>query len=128
MHSTQVKKKKRVQLGMDPGTAANVLRGDLLYHFARLAGHTHCYRCNEELTRRDFTIDHKEPWLDSSDPVGRFFSLDNIGFSHSVCNSSDARRPHKLTDAEIAALPASKRRRILYDRARGGGHLRKRKT
>ena len=35
----------------------------------------------------EFSVEHKIPWLDSDDPIGLFFSLDNIAFSHHSCNS-----------------------------------------
>lgn len=77
--------KKKDQLGMNPSTAAHRLRVDLLFKFVIELGYT-CYRCDKELTRETFSIEHKEPWLNSSDPVGKFFDLDNIAFSHKSCN------------------------------------------
>lgn len=79
---------------MDPGTAANRLVKDLLFDFVVKAGGV-CFRCGEPMTRQDFSIEHKEAWLDSSDPVGRFFDLENIAFSHLRCNASAACRPTK---------------------------------
>ena len=44
------------------------------------------------MTRETFSIEHLKPWLDSNDPVGLYFDLDNISFSHLSCNISDARK------------------------------------
>ena len=84
------------QLGMNISTAQHRLRTDILFDFV-----THyvkcCYRCGGELKRDDFSIEHIEPWLHSEDPVGIFFDLDNITFSHLSCNYSNARQPNKKT-------------------------------
>ena len=77
--------KKQKQLGMNPATASNRLVKDLLFNFAVQAGHV-CFQCGEPLTRDQFSIEHKVPWLDSEDPLHLYFSLDNIAFSHPSCN------------------------------------------
>ena len=86
------KEKKKRQLGMDPGTASHRLKIDLLF-FA--FGHQRCVRCRKPLSRSDFSIDHVKPWLDSEDPVGLFFDLGNIAFSHKKCNYGNARSRRK---------------------------------
>lgn len=82
--------KKQTQLGMNPGTASNRLVKDILFKFVSEAGHT-CYRCGKEMSRENFSIEHKKPWLDSEDPKAMFFDLDNIAFSHLKCNSRERR-------------------------------------
>ena len=73
--------KKSAQLGMPHGTAS--------INF--------CYRCKEEiLSVEDVTIDHKIPWLDSEDPSGMFFDIENIDFSHLSCNCGNARQKNKI--------------------------------
>lgn len=84
--------KKQHQLGMNPSTASGRLVKDLLFSFVK---DTPCFHCGGSLTRETFSIEHKTPWLDSEDPAGLFFDLDNISFSHHACNVSAARRPHK---------------------------------
>lgn len=84
------KQKKTLQLGMNPSTASGRLNKDLLFDFISKADHT-CFRCGGELTRDTFSIEHKETWLDSSDPVALFFDLDNIAYSHLSCNISASR-------------------------------------
>ncbi len=109
--------RKKHQLGMDPGTAAGRLIKDLLFTFAIDAGHQ-CYRCCRPLTRTTFSVDHIKPWLNSPNPQEMFFDLKNIAFSHLACNVGD-RRPstNLITDEELAAMPAARRKRILWNRA-----------
>lgn len=89
--------KKKVQLGMPLGTASNRLRKGLLLKYVKLAKENYCFQCGAEITsERDFSIEHKTPYLDSENPVDLFFNFDNIAFSHLSCNVSVARR--KLAD------------------------------
>lgn len=81
--------KKKIQLGMNPSTASHRLVKDLLWSFV---SKQNCYRCDQEMSRDSFSIEHIEPWLDSDDPVGLYFNIDNISFSHLSCNSSAARK------------------------------------
>lgn len=87
----KTKSKKNLQLGMNISTASSKLSRDLLWNFIGTTGNNECYRCGEPMTRDTFSIEHKIPWLDSEDPVGLFFSIDNISYSHLSCNSA-ARR------------------------------------
>ena len=88
-------KKKAKQLGMNPSTASNRLVKDLLFRFG--AESLDCYRCGEELERENFSIDHKVPWLDSDDPLGLYFDLENVTFSHKDCNRAAARNGQTIT-------------------------------
>src|SRR3990167_7294579 len=95
--------KKHLQLGMNPSTAAHRLRMDILFKMVIDAGYK-CFHCGDVLDRETFSIEHKTPWLYSSDPRKMFFSLENIAFSHKLCNYSAARRPHQkfFTDEQKA--------------------------
>ena len=78
---------------MNPSTASNRLKKELLFSLAKELKVNWCYQCGAEIeTAKRMTIEHKTPWLDSDDPVGNFFSLDNIAFSHSSCNYAAARQ------------------------------------
>ena len=79
---------------MNPGTAQGRLVKDLLFKFV-LIHYPNCYHCGKPLTRETFSIEHKTPWLDSDDPVGLFFDLNNVDFSHLSCNSAGARPSRK---------------------------------
>ena len=87
-----IKTKKTKQLGMNPSTASNRLKKELLFSLAKRLKINWCYQCGAEIeTAKRMTIEHKTPWLDTHDPVGNFFSLDNIAFSHASCNYAAAR-------------------------------------
>ena len=80
-------RKKYEQLGMPLGTANGKLRKAIIYNMMCRLTNDLCYRCGEPINSPDdMSIEHKEPWLDSDDPVGKFFNLDNIAFSHLNCN------------------------------------------
>lgn len=89
-------KKKRERLGMNPSTARNRLIKTLLFKFVVNAGHK-CYRCGKELSIDTFSVDHILPWLNSDDPIGLFFDVDNIAFSHMRCNTLVACHTRKGT-------------------------------
>ncbi len=93
------KDKKNKQLGMNFSTASNKLRKRLLFALVQDAGLDRCFRCDKRIEReQDLSIEHKEPWLDSEDPVGKFFDLENITFSHLSCNSGAARKTYRKYD------------------------------
>ena len=89
-------KKKDTQLGMAHGTANSKLRKMLLFKYVTACKENICFRCGNVIDNIDnFSIDHKKDWLDSEDPVGLYFSLDNIAFSHLNCNINNSKEgPH----------------------------------
>ena len=87
--------KKQIQLGMNPSTASGRLVKDILYRFIVDTGNNNCYKCGMMMCRDTFSIEHKTPWLDSDDPLGLYFDLENISFSHGVCNTKAGRKPSK---------------------------------
>ncbi len=103
--------KKRLQLGMNPSTASHRLVKDLLFKYAVEESQLRCFHCGDWMSREDFSIEHMEPWLDSDDPVGLYFDLDNVTFSHIKCNSLAARRPHALNDEDRRAARLNNLRR-----------------
>lgn len=91
--------KKKAQLGVLASTASNRLRKMILFDLVQKAGRDVCYRCGKKITDiDDLTVDHKIAWMDSDDPRGLFFDLDNISFSHHSCNSRAARKHIKRDD------------------------------
>lgn len=86
--------KKQNQLGMNPSTASGRLVKDLLWNFVKTTGQDACCKCGEPMSRETFSIEHVTPWLDSDDPVGLYFDLENISYSHRLCNFADKRSPH----------------------------------
>ena len=102
----QGQQKKADQLGMNPGTASGRLVKDLLWSLIDKK----CYRCGKEMTRETFSIDHVVPWLDSEDPLGLYFDLHNVSFSHRFCNVSASRTPHKVYDDPLEGQRVYSRR------------------
>lgn len=111
--------KKKMQLGMNPSTAANRLVKDILWRLIVETEQDECCKCGFPMTRDTFSIEHLEPWLDSEDPIGLYFSQENIGFSHLRCNVGDARSAKKKYDSPEEAYQAKlkqsrERRRETY--------------
>ena len=80
--------KKDDQLGMSHSTASHRLRKLILFSLINQT----CHRCKEKIESvKELSIEHKIAWQDSSDPVGLFFDLGNIAFSHLSCNSGSRR-------------------------------------
>lgn len=102
--------KKQSQLGMNPSTASGRLNKDILFKLLCNCNMNECFRCGKQMTREDFSIEHKIPWLDSEDPVKMFFDLDNIAFSHKRCNFLAARR-NKIHTYESMREADNKQRR-----------------
>jgi hypothetical protein len=84
MNNTNQRRKD--QLGMPFGTACGRLRKKIMFDLVRRLKENFCFRCGLEIeSESDLTIEHKEHWLDSDPDL--FWNLDNIAFSHSVCNT-----------------------------------------
>lgn len=92
--------KKAKQLGMNPSTASGRLVKDLLWNFVGECGLDSCYRCGMPMRRDTFSIEHIDPWLDSEDPVGLYFDIGNISYSHKSCNSKEVRRGKYTSEQE----------------------------
>lgn len=84
--------KKHNQLGMNPSTASHRLVKDVLWKLIVQTEQDVCCKCGEVMSRENFSVEHIVPWLDSEDPVGLFFDLDNISFSHLRCNVGARRK------------------------------------
>ena len=69
------------------------LRKQIMFRLMQKCGEDICYQCGEKIESIDtLSIEHKIPWLDSEDPAGLFFDLDNLAFSHMSCNFGAARK------------------------------------
>lgn len=95
------KTKKKEQLGMDPGTASYRLIKDILWDFICKSGQSTCCKCQFPMSRDTFSVEHLDPWLDSVDPVGLYFDLGNISFSHLKCNVADARQTRVVSHGTV---------------------------
>lgn len=79
--------KKDALLGEPHGTANSRLRKQLLFQLVLETGRGSCFRCGEAITDiAQFTVEHKRPWMSSTDPREAFFDPGNIAFSHMKCN------------------------------------------
>lgn len=86
-------KKKSEQLGMSYGSAAHRLRKMLMFQMAQELKRDLCFQCGKRIEDvGDLSVEHKIPWLDSDDPIGLFFDLNNVAFSHLKCNIGAARQ------------------------------------
>lgn len=102
---------KAERLQMPIGTASNRLKKTILLRLLQRLDEDLCFRCSERIeTVEQLSIEHKEAWLYAPDPVGSFFDLDNIAFSHLSCNCSASKgrpnvthcpRGHEYTEANM---------------------------
>lgn len=84
--------KKSEQLGMPFGTATQRLRKQVMFRLIQKCGMDSCHQCGEKINSvEDLSVEHKIPWLNSNDPTGLFFDVNNIAFSHLSCNIASAR-------------------------------------
>ena len=55
-----------------------------------------CHRCGIRIESVEvFSIEHKSEWQRAADPVSTFFDLENIAFSHLLCNIRAGYKPYK---------------------------------
>lgn len=81
-----------MQLGMPRGTAAGRLRKLVLFSVLKRHGENICFRCGKEIeSAEELSIEHKLPW--EGIDVALFWNIDNIAFSHLLCNIKAVRRP-----------------------------------
>lgn len=85
------KSKKDKILGINASTARYRLVKILLWEYICAQGHANCCICGEEMSLKNFTIEHRKPWASSEDPLRAYFDLANIGFACLSCNSRRGR-------------------------------------
>lgn len=77
--------KAKQQLGMPYPTATHRLRKMILFDCVQKLGRDTCYVCEDPIESvEELSIEHKLPWLDKG--VDLFWDLENIAFSHRICN------------------------------------------
>lgn len=89
------------QLGMNRRTASHRLNLMILVSLLYETGRCTCLRCGVPLATDNVSVEHIEEWLDSNDPVDRFFSLENIEFVCRSCNSVYHRKPSEMRDPKL---------------------------
>lgn len=69
-------------------TSRNKLQNLILFNLMEKTSMDLCFRCGQKIgSIEEMSIDHKIQWLNSNNPKELYYDLDNIAFSHSVCNS-----------------------------------------
>ena len=80
-------------LGQPTSTARSQLYKKVIWSLAEKCGENTCYRCGGEIDNpKDFSLDHVENWRYKDNAADLYFDLDNIRFSHNVCNSGSRDR------------------------------------
>jgi hypothetical protein len=102
-------KAKSERLGMSVGTANARLLRDIIFDLISQTGNNFCCHCGKHMTRNDFSIEHKQAWLNSERPVELFFDLENISFSHLRCNVGEMTNWYKLTPEALATKTKHRR-------------------
>jgi hypothetical protein len=88
---------KAIQLGMSYGKANAKLRKLIIFDLIKKLNLNVCYRCHNSIENIDtLSIEHKIPWFNSSNPYELFFDINNITFSHLLCNIKHKRNNSKL--------------------------------
>jgi hypothetical protein len=92
------RQKENAQLGMPFTTASLRLHRHIMLMLAKECGRATCFQCSKEITTvEEFSIEHKKPWLDVD--LQLFWDLNNIAFSHAVCNKRAGRKPTEWSEA-----------------------------
>lgn len=111
------KEEMQRQLGMNPSTASGALKKEIMFSMAQRLGEDICHQCGNKIeTVKEFSIEHIVPWLHSEDPKTTFFSLENIAFSHFLCNVKAGRRAvlHSTEEERKKAKRDSEKRNRVY--------------
>ncbi len=96
---------KETQLNMSLGKARNILVKSLMFDMAKKCNLDICFKCNQKITDiKDFTIEHKKEWLHSENPQDLYFNLNNIAFSHNICNIKSQRHSQKKVVLSVSGF------------------------
>jgi hypothetical protein len=80
-------KRRTILLGEPFSTACTKLRKIILFNLLIKYHENICFRCNKIIENiEDLSIEHKESWINSTNPKEKFYDLKNIAFSHLHCN------------------------------------------
>ena len=96
-------KERAKQLGMSMTNAHRLLARMVVFRLFQRLGEDFCYRCGKKIeTLKDFSFDHKEPWLHISADL--FWDVSNIAASHRTCNTSVRRGRPKKFSGDVKAV------------------------
>lgn len=83
-------RKRNELLGMNHTVAMKRLYRMLILRYMQFHGHDSCFKCGKKIENIEtLSIEHKEPWFNSADPVKTFWDMDNLAFSHIRCNTRE---------------------------------------
>jgi len=86
-------KRKNDLLGEPYGTANAKLKKAILFGLLQELEKDVCFQCGNKIENiSELSIEHKEPWMSSKNPITSFYDLTNISFSHLSCNIGAAER------------------------------------
>lgn len=98
-NNKKTRKDYGIILGMSQGKASHKLKKKIMFHFVQMANKDICYRCNGKIEHVDeLSVEHKIPWKKADNPIEAFWSMDNIAFSHMICNTSYGNGEKKLSE------------------------------
>lgn len=118
-----MKSKRDQLLGMSITTARSRLMRILLFEFSKQSSIPACYRCGDPIyTIEEFSIEHKQPWMQAKDPIKAYFDLQNIAFSHLKCNSEESHQRAKQYPSERERHNAANRRYYARKKKEKGGN------
>lgn len=84
-----------------------------MFDLVKRCGLATCYRCEKEIeTEEELSIEHKNGWQLAADPVAAFFNLDDIGFSHLLCNIKAGGGHNKIHASRAEAKRVQSRRPV----------------
>lgn len=111
-HSSAQSKRRQNLLKMGIGKANHHLKKSIMFYLAGKLSLLTCHRCKQPIAHvQQFSIDHKESWQKSANPIQSFFSLENIAFSHTSCNTAAAIRYRKYKTPEEAKAAKAKQQK-----------------
>lgn len=86
-------KKKSELLGEVFSSARGRLTRMILFQFVVETNKNICFQCGKKIEKlEDLSIEHKTPWMGAENPRETFYDLNNIAFSHILCNALSAGR------------------------------------
>ena len=100
-------KRNKIVSGMPVGTAQGRLRKLVMFDLIQKLNLDTCYRCGKKIESvEELSLDHKQSWLDQHE---LFWDLENIAFSHLLCNSlaSDRSGPRERIKSRKIGPPGT---------------------
>lgn len=85
--------RKSDQLGDNFQKLSNRLKKNILFSLVQKCGLDICHRCKKKIeSATDLSIDHIQAWMYATNARELFDDVNNIAFSHKLCNSKSKRQ------------------------------------